>query len=117
MPNHQGHPEEGCILLKSIFRENIAQENLRLEITELSNHESSLIRIHVSTHPTPSVSAISCSGVDLNRLRNDSTISRYLKEKNDCDWPIGGGDTEVDITLERVLQTMRVGEKCEAAIR
>ena len=60
--------------------------------------------------------------MDLNRLRNDATLSRYLKEKSDSaegasDWVIGGGDTEVDITLERVLQTMRVGEKCEAAIR
>ena len=60
--------------------------------------------------------------MDLNRLRNDATLSRYLKEMSDSatavsDWVIGGGDTEVDITLERVLQTMRVGEKCEAAIR
>ena len=72
--------------------------------------------------PIDTVSAVSCSGVDLNRLRNDATISRYLKEQGDSassasDWVIGGGDTEVDITLERVLQTMRVGEKCEAAIR
>ena len=60
--------------------------------------------------------------MDLNRLRNDSTLSRYLKEMGDSaaaasDWVIGGGETEVDITLERVLQTMRVGEKCEVAIR
>ena len=58
----------------------------------------------------------------MNRLRNDTTLSRYLKEMSDSatavsDWVIGAGDTEVDITLERVLQTMRVGEKCEAAIR
>ena len=81
-----------------------------------------LLRKTAYTFPPTSVSAISCSGVDLNRLRNDSTISRYLKEKTDsaaadCNWLIGGGDTEVDITLERVLQTMTVGEKCEAAIR
>ena len=73
-------------------------------------------------NPIDTVSAISCSGVDLNRLKNDTTLSRYLKEMSDSatavsDWVIGGGDTEVDITLERVLQTMRVGEKCEAAIR
>ncbi len=70
-----------------------------------------------------SAEEVSCSGaVDLTRLKSDSAVSKHLSKKgqNEDDdglWVVGMGDTEVDRTLERCLQTMRVGERSECSIR
>ena len=61
---------------------------------------------------------VACSGqISLDRLTSDFAYSKYFHRVHSGEVQIGNADSEVDKTLEKCIQSMHKGERCEAALR
>ena len=60
---------------------------------------------------------MSCSGLTLEQLTNDFYYAKYFNTVHSGEIQIGNGDSEIDTTLERCVQSMHSGEVAEATLR
>ncbi len=55
--------------------------------------------------------------IDTDRLLNDFSVSKYFNRVHSGEVQIGNADSEVDKALERCIQSMYLGERCDATLR